>query len=127
MKKLPRKNKQWAEEAYASLQKSLILFNEEHPSPCEEEKLELISLAPLFAAMNRGISGKNDIEVANKFVLDNLRNDIANKDENEPLEHTILFLLAYMDSQVAFGEISEIKTDEVMEYIMENYEIPILA
>lgn len=127
MKKLPRKNKQWAEEAYESLQKALILFKEEYPSPTEDEKLELISFGALFAAMNRGIKGGEKLEKAQVAVLENMKADFALKEPDEPIDHSINFLLAYLDSQVSFGYISESKSDEIMEFLSQNYEILIPA
>jgi hypothetical protein len=127
MKKLPKKNKQWAEEAYEALLKAFTLFNEEYSNPTDEDKFELISYAPLFAAMNRGIKGGDKLNHANEFVLDNLKADFDLKEPDEPVRHSICFLLAYLDTQVSFGYISEMKSDEIMEFLSQNYEISIPA
>lgn len=125
MKKTPRKIKQWALEAYDSLEKAIILFYEEYPNPSEEEKLELISFAVLFAAMNRGIDNKAVINKANTYILENLTRDFQAKEEDEPIYHSISFLLAYLDAHIAFGELSEGKADDIMAYLSENYQISI--
>ena len=127
MKKIPKKTKQWASEAYESLEKAIVLFREEFPDPSEEDKLELIRYALPFAALNRGIRDKSIVKKASEYVLDNLAADFQAKEENEPIYHSISFLLAYLDSHVSFGKISENKAEEIMEYLSENYEINITA
>lgn len=127
MKKIPRKIKHWAEEAYQSLEKAMVLFSEEYPSPTENEKMILVPYATPFAAMNRGIKGGEKLEQANAAVLENLRADLAAKEPDEPVIYSILFLLAYLDTTVSFGYISEGKSDEIMDYLAKNYEISIPA
>ena len=125
MIKTPRKIKQWALEAYDSLEKALILFHEEHPNPSDEEKLELIRFAMPFAAMNRGINDKAVITKASTYILENLAQDFQAKEEDEPIYHSISFLLAYLDAHIAFGELSESKAEYIMVYLSENFKISI--
>ncbi len=123
MKKLPRKNKQWAKEAYESLQKALVLFSEEYSNPSEEEKFELFRYCVAFAAMNRDISDKGQIEEANAEIYSNLMYELDMLEPLETLNHTVLFLLFYLEAQVSFGFISEIKINDIMEIMMENYDL----
>ena len=123
MNKLPRKAKHWAEEAYGSLDIAWGLLKEEYSNPNENEKLELLRFAPAIAGMNRGIKDKNKIKNAYKFIFERTATDLKNKEEGEPLHYSILFLLAYLDSHISFGVLSEKKVDNVMEYLSENYDI----
>ena len=125
MKKQPKKIKQWAKECYESLEKAIVLFREEYPNPSEEDKLELISFAVPFAAMNRGVRDKKQVELANEYVLERLAIDFGNKEEGEPTHHSICFLIAYLDAHIVLGFLSELKTDDIMEELTENYEISI--
>jgi len=125
MKKTPRKLKQWAEEAYTSMQKALTLFKEEHPEPSDEDKLELVAFGPLLAAMNRGIKGGGEVKKMQLRALENFQIDRANKGADEQIEHGICFLLAYLDAHVAINVVSEMKSQEVMEYLMDHYDVNI--
>jgi len=58
MKKIPRKNKQWAGEAFQALFNAIEIFKEEHSQPTEQQKLELLAYAPIFTALNRGMKDK---------------------------------------------------------------------
>jgi len=127
MKKLPKKSKQWARECYESLEKAIVLFREEYPDPSEEDKLELISFAVPFAAMNRGVSDKKRVELANEYVLERLSVDFGNREKGEPTHHSICFLLAYIDAHIALGYLNEMKGDDIMEELAEYYEISIPA
>jgi len=123
MKKLPRKNKQWAKEAYNALETAWGLLKEEYPFPNEEQKKELISFAPTVASMNRGIKDKEVIKIAYDKVLENFEIDLSNKETGEPICYSICFLLAYLDSLVSFGIIEEKKSDEIMEILSSDYNI----
>lgn len=125
MKRQPRKIKQWAKEAYESLEKAIVIFYEETPVPTEHQKMELIAYSVPFAAMNRGIKDSERIEQANEVVLDNLSADLANKEVDEPIIYSILFLLAYLDAHVSFGILNDFKVQDIMSYLAENYEINI--
>ena len=126
MKKLPRKIKHWAADAYKSLEKAMILFSEEYPSPTEDEKLDIISFAVPFAAMNRGINEKEKIHNASEYVLENLSVDMQAKESDEPIYHPICFLIAYLDAHVSFGILSESKAESIMDHLSENYKISTL-
>ena len=122
MKKEPRKVKHWAAEAYTSLEKALILFGEEYPNPTEEQKFELVKFAPAFAAMNRRIKDKSKVELAYDFAFSNLGAELSRKDPDEEIVHSILFLLAYLDSHIVFGFFKDKKHDDIMHYLSDNYE-----
>jgi hypothetical protein len=123
MKKLPRKAKQWAEEAYNALDVAWSLLGEEYSNPDENEKLELVRFAPAIAGMNRGISNKKNVKEAYTFIYERTAEDLRNKEEEEPILYSIQFLLAYLDSHISFGVLSEKKVDEIMEYLSEHYDI----
>ena len=123
MKRLPGKNKQWAKEAYRTLETAWGLLKEEYSLPNEEQKKELISLAPSLAGMNRGIKDKEIIIKAYDIVLENFEEDLSNKEIGEPIHYSICFLLAYLDSLVSFGIIEEKKSEEIMEILSANYDI----
>ena len=125
MKKTPRKIKQWAEEAYESLEKALVLFYEEYPEPTDNEKLALISYSIPFAAMNRGIQDKSTVGAANDLALENLRHDFQVKEPDEPISCSICFLLAYLDAHLSFGILNQKKMDDIMSYLSENFQISI--
>ena len=127
MKKLPRKVKHWAAESFESLEKALILFREEFPSPSEEEKLSLLSYAVPFAGLNRGITDKARIGKANDYVLASLASDMKHQEPDEGMSHSICFLIAYTDAHISFGIFKESKAEDVMEYLSANYEINIPA
>jgi hypothetical protein len=123
MDKLPRKSKQWAKEAYESLDVAWGLVQEKHPNPTDEQKLLLIEFATPVAAARRGINDKAKIIKATDFAFDNFKIDFDNRDKSEPVKFSICFLLAYLDSHVSFGHLTESKAQDVMHYLMDNYEI----
>ena len=123
MKKLPRKVKQWANEAFDSLSKATALSSDEPPNPEYDEVLSLFSYCVPIAAMNRGIESADQIREANRFVVDRLATDLKAKQPGEPIDRCIYFLLGYLDAHISFGILSERKVDEIMQYLSENYEI----
>ncbi len=123
MEKLPRKSKQWAKEAYEALDVAWGLLQEKHLHPNDEQKLLLIEFAPSIAAVKRGISDKEQVAKATGFAFDNFKIDFNNRDKEEPVKFSISFLLAYLDSHVSFGFITEKKAQEVMHYLMDNYDV----
>jgi len=123
MKKLPRKNKQWAKEAYGALETAWGLLKEEYSLPNEEQKKKLISFAPAIAGLNRGIKDKEIIKKAYDTVLENFEIDLSNKEIGEPTHYSICFLLAYLDTLVSFGIIEEKKSDKIMEILSSDYDI----
>ena len=78
-----------------------------------------------FAALNRGITDKAKAIKASDAILENLEQDFSVKDPDEPVYHSILFLLAYLDANVSFGVISQRKAEDIMHYLSENYSISI--
>ena len=123
MKKSPRKIKQWASEAFESLNKAKALSNDERANPEYDEVLNLFSYCVPIAAMNRGIENSGQIGEANLFVLERLRVDLEAKQPGEPIDRSIFFLLGYLDSHISFGILSERKMDEIMQYLSDNYDI----
>ncbi len=123
MKKEPRKVKQWAEEAFEALEAAWVMLRDEYPVPSEDEKVQIVRFAPAIAALNRGISNKEEIREAYVFIYARTAETLCNKQENVPIPYSILFLLGYLDSHTSFGVLSEKKVDGVMEYLSQNYNI----
>ena len=123
MKKTPRKNKQWANEASQALFNAIELFREEHSQPTEEQKLELLAYAPLFAAMNRGIKDKVKLEKSQQNLIENMREELsAIERHGEVIDHSFLFLMSYIDCHVFHGYIQELKAENILDFISKNYD-----
>jgi len=123
MSKQPRKTKQWANEAFESLDIAWDLLSEEYSNPNENEKLELVRFAPAIAALNRGIQDKTTLKKAYAFVYEKTARDLKYMEEGEPIQYSILFLLAYLDTHIIFGVLSEKKIDDIMDYLSSHYHI----
>jgi len=123
MKKEPRKVKQWAEEAFEALEAAWVMLRDEYPALSEDEKVQIVRFAPAIAAMNRGISNKEEIREAYDFIYVRTAESLCNKQEDVSIPYSILFLLGYLDSHVSFGVLSEKKVDGIMEYLSQNYNI----
>ena len=123
MKKQPRKIKHWSEEAYGALGAAWAMLREEHGQLTEENKLELLNFGPALAALNRGIKDKKVVSDAFTFAMSHAVEDMQNREEDEPVQFSILFLLSYFDAHVSFGIIGERKMDEIMDYLTKNYDV----
>jgi hypothetical protein len=123
MKKLPENTEQWAEEAYIALEVAWKLLKDHYPSLKENEKIELIGYAPELAAMHRNIDDKKEIDEVLKEVCLTLAEDLKLKEEDEPIYYSINFLLSYLESSMLFGFISERQSEQIMDYLCENYDI----
>jgi hypothetical protein len=123
MKETPETIEQWAEEAYIALEVAWRLLEEEYPLLKENEKIELIGYAPELAGMHRGVTDKDILNNTLESVCKSLAEDIKRKDDDEPIYYSISFLLAYMESNIIFGCLSERNLELIMEYLCENYEI----
>ncbi|MEW7976297.1 MAG: hypothetical protein AB2814_02230 [Candidatus Sedimenticola endophacoides] len=123
MSDLPRKRKHWAKEALQALDLGWELLYKEYPQPNEEQKLELVSFAPMAAGLNRAVDDEALIQEAYLFTYERLSDDLLNRDPEEPVLHSVLFLLAYLDAHISFGLLSERRADEIMAYISEHCEI----
>ncbi len=123
MNKTPRKSKQWAKEAYDALDVAWGLLRENTPVPTEDEKINLIDFAPPIAAVNRGISDKDLVAKAYSYALESFLKDYNNRDISEPINFSICFLLAYLDSQVSFGFITLGKAEDAMSHLNENFDM----
>ena len=123
MKKTPKNTEQWAEESYISLEVAWKLLKDYYPSLKENEKIELIGYAPDLAAMHRDINDKEEIDEVLKAVCKTLAEDLKRKEEDEPTYYSINFLLSYLEANMLFGYISERESEEIMDYLCENYDI----
>jgi len=123
MKKEPRKIKQWAGEAFEALEAAWVMLQDEYPALSEDDKVQIVRFAPAIAALNRGISNKEEIRKAYDFIYVRTAETLSNKHEDVPIPYSILFLLGYLESHTSFGVLSNNKVDEVMEYLSQNYNI----
>lgn len=123
MKELPENTEQWAEESYIALEVAWKLFKDHYPSLKDNEKLELIGYAPDLAAMHRDINDEEEIDEALKAVCQTLAEDLKLKEEDKPICYSMNFLLSYLESNMLFGFISERQSEQIMEYLCENYDI----
>lgn len=123
MSTTPENIKQWADEAYVSFEKALMLFKDEFPVPTEEQKMELVKFATPFAAMNRDIRDDAVVKEAYNYVLKQLDEELEVTDQDEIVQYSTLFLLAYLDSHVAFRLLGEKEAEDVMEFLCKNYKI----
>lgn len=106
-----------------ALEVAWLLLEEEYPFLKENEKIELIGYAPELAGMHRGITDKKKINKTLETVCESVAEDLKRKDEDEPIHYSICFLLAYLESNIIFGFISERKSESIMECLCENYVI----
>lgn len=138
---LPKDVNQWAADAYKALEKALIAFDEDYPDPDEDEHLELIGYAAELAASARGITDSDRIDKADEYAVDNVLADLdaelAEQEEEDELsldelnqdqisaspQYPILFLLCYLDAHVSFGLLKETELEDIMENLVENYEL----
>lgn len=123
MKKQPNNIEQWSEESYIALEVAWKLLKDHYPSLKENEKIELIGYAPELAAMHRNIDDKEEIDEVLKEVCLTLAEDLKLKEEGEPIYYSINFLLSYLESNMLYGFISEMETEQIMDYLCENYDI----
>lgn len=124
MKKIPKKTKLWAKEAYEALEKAIELFNMDHPDPQEDERLALVSYSISIASMNRGIEDDSPkVKAAAEYVLENLAAHLHNVKTGEPVYISLCFLIGYLDAHVSFGLLEEQKLQEIMLYLSKNFEV----
>jgi len=123
MKKLPENIDQWAKEAYVALQVAWKLLNDHYPSLEENEKIELMGYAPELAAMHRDLDDQDEIDEALTAVCKTLAEDLKNKEDDQPVQYSILFLLSYLESNMLFGYISERESEQIMQCLSDNYDI----
>ncbi len=123
MKKEPRKIKQWADEAFEALEAAWVMLRDEYPALSEDDKVQIVRFAPAIAALNRGISNKEEIRDAYDYIYTRTAEMLCNKQEDVPIPYSILFLLGYLESHISFGTLSEKKVDEIMEYLSQHYDI----
>ncbi len=126
LKKIPRKTKQWAKEAYCSLQIAIAQFNDEYPSPTEDDKLTLLRDSVSSAVANREIWDKTVISFANEFVLDTFCEELQHGEGDEAIDYATFFIRGYIAAHISFGHIDNKKSDEVLHYINDNCDIPSL-
>ena len=86
----------------------------------EDREIELLRLATPIAALRRNIKDKQRIKKAWDFLLPNVKHELGTDDYNI----IIVFLLCYLDVHIAWGYITEMKQDDIMKTIMDNYDLP---
>ena len=120
---LPRKKKQWAKESIGALKLAWQITEAEHGELNHQAKQYMYKYGPMFCAKNRGIRDKSKIKAMAEYAIRDRFEDFQRESEAK-YNYSINFLLAYLDSHVYLKLLSENKVHEIMEFIMENYEIP---
>lgn len=121
--KSPRKNKQWAAEAYESLEQAWKLAAaEKEGTLTEEDKEHLYKYAPLFCARNRGIRDKSRLKRIAHFTYSRRLSDIQHYPER--IEHYAYnFLAAYLDAHIATEHLTEARAGEIMRHLLRHYSL----
>ena len=123
MKKQPRKNKQWSQEAFQALQHALEFHKQKYEAPSDLEKLELVTYAPAFVAMNRGVKDKKKIRDSQISAYGSIRNVMDHMTKvGQPVDHCFLFLTSYLNTHMYYGHITQSKAEAILEYISKNYD-----
>lgn len=99
--KLPRKIKQWAREAVNALGSAVRLAVSEYGELNQQTQQHLYKYGPMLCAKNRGIKDKDQIVRISRYSLGERLSDF-NIDPESKEHYSINFLLAYLDSHVAF-------------------------
>lgn len=121
--KIPRKNKQWAAEAYEVLGLAWGLASaEKEGEVTEEDKQHLYKYAPLICFRNRGIRDKSKLKRVAHFTFNRRLQDIQAHPERID-HHALNFLAAYLDAHIATEYLTEQKAEEIMRYLRENYSL----
>ena len=129
MSKIPTKNKQWAKEAIEALELAFTLLSEDEYSDLsfEEKQMEMLNLAPAIAGMKRKIKDDELIKNTYDYVFENIKEDVRLREPGTENNYEIMFLLAYLDSHIAFKIITGDRADKIMEHLVERCEIPKFA
>ncbi len=118
----PRKNKQWAAEAYDALTMAWRLAAAEHGEMTSDAKQHLYKYAPLFCVRNRGIKDKDQLRKIAHYSFGRCLAAIQ-QDPSRADRYAVNFLLAYLDAHVALELLTEQRAGEVMRQLMESYEL----
>jgi hypothetical protein len=121
--KLPRKTKQWAKESAKALEFAFGLAVSEYGELNKDAKENLYKYGPMICAQNRGIKDEGRIKSAALYAFEERLNDFR-IDPDSIDNYSINFFLSYLDSHVALEYISENKVHDIMEYLVDNFEIP---
>lgn len=125
-KKSPSDLNQWAADAFSALEKALIAFEEDYPTPEPEERLEIVGYAAELAASARGITSSTEIDAADEYAVDNVLADLESEgdSEKEP-DYAILFLLCYLDAHVHFGLLKDDRIEPIIQALITEYDLTI--
>jgi len=120
--KLPKTNKNWAKEAIDSLNTAVEIAVTKDPYLSRESLENIYQYGPEFCLRNRGIT---DVHQAMKVTQLALEERIRGFEiePDDKLNYSANFILAYLESHVHLEIFPEKKVDEIMLYIMDNYEI----
>jgi hypothetical protein len=121
--KLPRKTKQWAKEAAKALEYAFGLAMVKHGELNNDAKENLYRYGPSICAKNRDIKDEDKLEEAAIYAFEGRLNDFQIEPDSIK-NYSINFFLSYLDVHVALEFITENKVHDIMEYLLENYEIP---
>lgn len=118
----PKTNKNWAKEAIESLNTAVEMAITKDPYLSRESLENIYQYGPDFCLKNRGITDSHQaMEVTQRAIEDRIKDFEVEPDER--LNYSANFLLAYLESHVYLKIFPEKKVDEIMHYIIDNYEI----
>ena len=120
MKKAPNRNKAWAEEAIEVMKLAWSLkFSSD--INVDNRIVSLLNFAIDTACRYRGISDKHEgLRVRAKVLL--LEAEDRERRTEAPVV-PIIFLLGYIDANRELGFISERRGEEVIDYLMNNFDL----
>ena len=122
--KPPTKNKDWAKEVMDSLNMAVEMVVTRDPDLSRDSLENVYQYGPWLCLKNRGVTDAVLGEEVTAYAIEERVKDFE-IEPDDTLNYSVNFLLAYLDSHVFLQIISEKKMDEIMAYIIDNYEIDI--
>jgi len=118
--KSPETKSQWLSDVQEAYDTVLYQFMNEL---LEIEVLEdLYKLSSKMAAHNRGISDSAMLEEMYSFSVEPVEHDISNN-PSEREKYKFQFVIAYIQSHVPAGFLTEIEGDSIMDYVNEKWDL----
>lgn len=118
---LPQENILWLEEVSEAILSAVHIAEAEYGSLSAEAKKNIHKYAAMFAARNRGITGKEDRAGMARYAAQQRVRDAKVKPEIVS-RYEINFMLSYLDSHVYLELISLPQHDELMRAIISDYD-----
>ena len=123
MKDYPQNKEQWANEAYAALKLAWAVLTQTNPSPNNEKKKELITIAASLACENRDITDTSYIDHAKQYAMDEFLVDYLSRDLIEEINFSLCFVFAYFDAHESLSMITEDESKEALSHLKSNFDL----